>query len=79
MQPTLTKVKKTEEILETLSPKFSKPTDKPPSIMVKFNHDKNVLSLAKNTLGSTLVGKAIFLFGPFCSNGAEEDIGKKTF
>jgi len=56
---------KYDDILETLSPKFNNPTDKPPNMMVKFNHDRNVLSFAKKTLGSTLVGKAIFLFGPF--------------
>lgn len=28
---------------------------------VKFNHDKNVLSLAKKTLGSTRAGNAILL------------------
>lgn len=43
-------------------------------MMVKFSHDKNVLSLAKKTLGSTLVGKAIFLLGPFWSNGVDMDI-----
>lgn len=74
MHPTLTSVKNMEEILETLSPKFNNPTDSPPSMMVKFNHDKNVLSLAKNTLGSTLVGRAIFLLGPFCNNGVAIDI-----
>ena len=63
-----------DEILETLSPKLRSPTDNPPSMMVKFNHDKNVLSLAKNTLGSTLVGRAIFLLGPFCNNGVAIDI-----
>lgn len=41
------------------SPKFNKPTPKEPKITVKFNHDKNVLSLAKKTLGSTLAGNAI--------------------
>lgn len=74
MHPTLTRVKNIDDILETLSPKFSNPTDNPPSMMVKFSHDKNVLSLAKKTLGSTLVGKAIFLLGPFWSNGVDMDI-----
>jgi len=53
------KVNRPAEILPILSPKFNRPTPKEPKITVKFNHDKNVLSLAKNTFGSTLVGKAI--------------------
>ena len=28
---------------------------------VKFSHERNVLSFAKNTFGSTRVGRAIFL------------------
>ena len=59
-------------ILPTLSPKFNNPTPRPPSITVKFNHDRNVRSLAKNTLGSTLVGNAIFFPGVFCNNGADD-------
>lgn len=43
------------------SPKFNNPTPKEPKITVKFNHDKNVLSLAKNTFGSTRAGNAILL------------------
>lgn len=43
------------------SPKFNKPTPKEPKMTVKFNHDKNVLSLAKKTLGSTRAGNAILL------------------
>lgn len=43
------------------SPKFSNPMANPPSTTVKFNHDKNVRSLAKNTLGSTRTGSAIRL------------------
>jgi len=56
------KVNKPAEILPTESPKLSKPTPKDPKITVKFNHDKKVLSLAKNTFGSTRAGKAILLF-----------------
>lgn len=56
------KVNKPAEILPTESPKLSKPTPRDPKITVKFNHDKKVLSLAKNTFGSTRAGKAILLF-----------------
>lgn len=48
-------------ILPTESPKFKRPTPKEPKITVKFNHERNVLSLAKNTLGSTRAGNAILL------------------
>lgn len=34
---------------------------KPPRITVKFSHERKVRSLAKNTLGSTRVGRAIRL------------------
>lgn len=43
----------------TLSPKFNKPTARPPRTTVKCNHDKNVRSLAKETLGSIFTGSAI--------------------
>lgn len=56
------KVNNPAEILPTESPKFNKPTPKEPRIMVKFNHERNVLSLAKKTFGSTLAGNAILLF-----------------
>lgn len=56
-------MKRDAEILPTLSPKLSKPIARDPRITVKFNHDKKVLSLAKKTLGSTLVGKAILFPG----------------
>lgn len=55
------KVNKPALILPTESPKFNKPTPNEPKITVKFNHDKNVLSLAKKTFGSTLAGNAILL------------------
>lgn len=53
------KVNNPAEILPTESPKFNKPTPKEPKMTVKFNHERKVLSLAKNTLGSTLAGNAI--------------------
>jgi len=46
--------------MEMLSPKFNNPIAMPPKITVKFSQDKKVLSLAKNTLGSTRTGIAIF-------------------
>lgn len=47
----------------TLSPKFNNPIANEPRMTVKFNHERNVLSLAKKTFGSTLVGNAILLPG----------------
>lgn len=53
------------------SPKFSNPMANPPSTTVKFSHDRNVRSLAKNTLGSTRTGSAIRLPAG-SSNGCED-------
>ncbi len=66
------KLKREAEILPILSPKFNKPTASDPKITVKLSHDKKVLSLAKKTLGSTLVGRAIRFPGAFCKRGAED-------
>lgn len=73
MVPIAINVNNDAEILPTLSPKFSKPIAKEPKMTVKFNHDKKVLSFAKKTFGSTLVGNAILfpgaiLFQQFCKN-----------
>ena len=57
--PTRATIPKCKEVKNTLSPKFSKPTARPPRTTVKCSHDKNVRSLAKETLGSTLTGRAI--------------------
>lgn len=54
-----TTVKSEADIRPTLSPKFSKPTARLPSMTVKLSHERKVRSFAKKTLGSTLVGKAI--------------------
>lgn len=43
------------------SPKLSRPTASPPKITVKLSHERKVRSLAKKTLGSTRVGRAIRL------------------
>ena len=56
-----TTVKRKAEMKAGLSPKFSIPMASAPRITVKFSHDKNVRSLAKKTLGSTRVGRAIRL------------------
>jgi hypothetical protein len=52
-------VKMPAEIWPTRSPKFSKPTARPPRMTVKLSHERKVRSLAKKTLGSTRVGRAI--------------------
>lgn len=58
-----TRVNKAAEILPMRSPKLSNPTARPPRMTVKFNQERNVRSLAKKTLGSTRVGRAIRLPG----------------
>ncbi|KAH3667591.1 hypothetical protein OGATHE_003114 [Ogataea polymorpha] len=63
MVPIAINVNKEAEILPTLSPKLRRPIASDPRTTVKFSHERNVLSLAKNTLGSTLVGRAIRLPG----------------
>lgn len=62
-----TMVKRKEEMTAGLSPKFSMPTASAPRMTVKFSHERKVRSLAKKTLGSTRVGRAMRLPG--------EDIG----
>ena len=53
----------------TLSPKFNKPTASPPRTTVKCSHERNVRSLAKETLGSTRTGRAIRFDAVLCNNG----------
>ena len=43
------------------SPKLSRPTAKPPRMTVKLSQERKVRSLAKKTLGSTRVGRAMRL------------------
>jgi hypothetical protein len=43
------------------SPKLRRPTARPPRMMVKLSHERKVRSLAKKTLGSTRVGRAMRL------------------
>ncbi len=45
------------------SPKFSRPTPRPPRMTLKFSQERKVRSLAKNTLGSMRVGRAMRLPG----------------
>lgn len=48
-------------IWPTRSPKLSRPIARPPRMIVKLSHERNVRSLAKKTFGSTRVGSAILL------------------
>jgi hypothetical protein len=54
-------VKRPAEIRPTRSPKFSRPIAKPPRMTVKLSQERKVRSLAKKTLGSTRVGRAMRL------------------
>lgn len=56
-----TKVKHAALIWPTRSPKLSRPSARPPRMMAKLSHERNVRSLAKKTLGSTRVGRAMRL------------------
>ena len=47
----------------TLSPKLRRPMARPPRMTVKLSHERKVRSLAKKTLGSTRVGRAMRLPG----------------
>ena len=55
------KVNKPADTRPMESPKLSNPTPSEPRMTVKLSHERKVLSLAKNTLGSTRAGKAIRL------------------
>ena len=54
-------VKMAAEIWPMRSPKLRRPTARPPRMMVKFSQERKVRSLAKKTLGSTRVGRAMRL------------------
>jgi hypothetical protein len=56
-----TPVKRKAEMKATRSPKLSMPMARAPRMTVKFSHDRKVRSLAKKTLGSTRVGRAMRL------------------
>lgn len=58
-----TPVKRKAEMKDTRSPKLSMPMARAPRMTVKLSHERNVRSLAKKTLGSTRVGRAIRLPG----------------
>lgn len=58
-----TRVKRPAEIWPTRSPKFRRPTARPPRMTVKLSQERKVRSLAKKTLGSTRVGRAMRLPG----------------
>lgn len=59
----------TVELEFTLSPKFSKPTARPPRTTVKWSHERKVRSLAKETLGSTRTGRAMRFVAVRCKRG----------
>lgn len=52
-------VKIEAEINAGRSPKFNIPMASAPRMTVKLSHERKVRSLAKNTLGSTRVGRAM--------------------
>lgn len=56
-----TPVNKNAEINAGRSPKLSMPMARAPRMTVKLSHDRKVRSLAKKTLGSTRVGRAMRL------------------
>jgi len=58
-----THVKITAAVRPTLSPKFKRPMERPPRMTVKLSQERKVRSLAKKTLGSTRMGRAIRLEG----------------
>jgi hypothetical protein len=58
-----TSVKSPALICPTRSPKLRRPTARPPRMTVKLSHERKVRSLAKKTLGSTRVGRAMRLPG----------------
>lgn len=61
MESMATKVKRTADIKAGRSPKLSMPMARAPRMTVKLSHERKVRSLAKNTLGSTRVGRAMRL------------------
>jgi len=56
-----TTVKRKADMKAGLSPKFNMPTARAPRMTVKLSQERNVRSLAKKTLGSTRVGRAMRL------------------
>lgn len=58
-----TKVNRPALIWPTRSPKLRSPIASPPRMTVKFSQERKVRSLAKKTLGSTRVGRAMRLPG----------------
>lgn len=56
-----TPVKRKAEMKATRSPKLSMPMARALRMTVKLSHDRKVRSLAKKTLGSTRVGRAMRL------------------
>lgn len=67
-----TSVNNPAETRPTESPKLSKPMARPPRMTVKLSHERKVRSLAKKTLGSTRVGRAIRFPASRISKASEE-------
>ena len=63
-----TRVNKPALMRPTRSPKFRRPMARPPRITVKLSQERKVRSLAKKTLGSTRVGRAILFPSSLCEN-----------
>ena len=72
-----TPVNRKAEMKAGRSPKFNMPMAKAPNMTVKFNHDRKVRSLAKKTLGSTRVGRAMRLPGKRDKTSAEAAESRK--
>ena len=58
------------------TPKLNNPIANPTRTIVKFNHDKNVRSFAKNTLGSARMGieTGLFTLGPATGGSCCSDV-----
>ena len=70
-----TSVKRPAEIRPTRSPKLRRPMARPPRMAVKLSQDRKVRSLAKKTLGSMRVGRAMRLPGMEKIFGLEMEAG----
>jgi len=72
-----TRVKQPALIWPTRSPKLSRPTARPPRMTLKLSHERKVRSLAKKTLGSMRVGRAMRL--PVVDGSVDEEGEEWTF
>ena len=73
MHPIATIVKSAAAIKLVVSrPKFRRPIERPPRMTVKLSQERKVRSLAKKTLGSTRVGRAMRFPGAVWRRGWED-------